>query len=159
MGEVGLTIRPGTEADFPAIAAQYGPGDSPWDPFGSPDRMKQIPIDGLLIAELHGEYAGFLYWFEWRRPWFAPAEERCAFLQELHVRPEFQGQRIGRRLLERFLQEVRAQRLTRVYVETGEENRRARALYESVGFRPYRTDLHLQMSLEGPEASPTDAPG
>ncbi len=158
MDAVGLTIRPGREADFPAIALQYGPGDSPWDPFGSPDRMQQIPIGGLLVAELRGAYAGFLYWFESRRPWFAPAEERCAFLQELHVRPELQGRRIGRRLVERFVQEVRAQGMARVYVETGEENRRARALYESVGFRPYRTDVHLQMSLEGAEPSRMDAP-
>lgn len=132
----GLVIRVATDADLPSIVAHYGPGggESPWDPFADLDRIQRVPRSGLLVAVLDGAYAGFLYWYEGRKPWYAPDVDRFARVSDLHVVPVVQGKGVGRALLRKALARIRDAGIETVFLETDEENARARRLYESEGF-------------------------
>jgi len=116
--------------------AHYGPGggDSPWDPFADVNRIQRIPRQGLLVAETEGTYAGFIFWYEARKPWYAEEVERYARISDLHIVPAFQGRGIGRALIRGALSRIRAGGIATVFLETDENNERAQSLYESEGF-------------------------
>ncbi len=130
------TVRSATLNDLHLVADHYGSGDTPWDPFGDVTKLRAIPIGGLMIAEVGGEYAGFLYWFEGRRPWFDADVERYAQIEEVQVLGKYRRQGVGRLLLESAFNQIAATDVDAIYVETTEENATARHLYESAGFRP-----------------------
>ena len=131
-----MVIRTATGADLRSIVAHYGAGggDSPWDPFADLDRIRRIPRQGLLVADLQGVYAGFIYWYEARKPWYAPSVDRYARISDLHVVPALQGRGIGRALMRDALSRIRVAGIETVFIETDENNARARRLYESEGF-------------------------
>ncbi len=137
------TVRPATQGDLPHVASHYGKGDSPWDPFGDVAKLEEIPRGGLLIAEVSGEYTGFLYWFEGQKPWFDVDVSRFAQIEEVQVLPKFRGQGVGKRLLTSALDRLGNAAVDAIYVETTEENSVARRLYEGAGFQPlFRTVLY-----------------
>ncbi|HLY76413.1 MAG TPA: GNAT family N-acetyltransferase [Thermoplasmata archaeon] len=141
----GVTVRPGRIEDLAEVARLYGPGgETPWDPFIDAARLERIPLDGLLIAEKDGSYAGFLYWFEGRKPWFDKGADQYAQLEELHVRPEFQGWGVAQRLIERFLREVAARGIPLLYVATDETNTAAQHIYQEAGFQPFLRTIHYR---------------
>ncbi len=144
---VAETVRAGTPADLERVAEHYAHEDTPWDPFGSAERLARIPIDGLLIAEVDSEYAGFLYWFEGQSPYFRPGLQRFAYLQELHVKAEFRGRGLARRLIERFVGDAQARGIRQLFVDTDETNSVARRLYESFGFQRYRGVVHYELEV------------
>jgi len=140
-----ISVRPGEPTDFDPIVAQYGAtGVTPWDPFTDPERLAGIPLDGLLVAEKDGAYAGFLYWFEGRHPWFDRGADRYAALHELRVLPEYEGWGVSRHLVNRFVEEVRERGIPLVYAATAETNTAAQQLYESGGFRPFLRTTHYR---------------
>jgi ribosomal protein S18 acetylase RimI-like enzyme len=141
------TVRTGRPADFDRVAAHYAHEDSPWDPFGSVERLARIPIDGLLIAEVDGQYAGFLYWFEGHSPYFRPGLQRFGYLHELHVKEEFRGRGLAKLLIERFVAEAQARGVRQLFVDTDDTNTVARRLYESMGFRRYRDVVHYELEV------------
>lgn len=142
---VDVTIRLARKEDFPLIAGQYGPsGETPWDPFTDAGRLSRIPLEGFLVAEKAGRYAGFLYWFVGRRPWFDKGADQYARLEEVHVLPEFQGWGIGQALVDRFLQEVRDRGIPLLYVATDETNLAAQRMYEEAEFRPFLRTIHYR---------------
>jgi [ribosomal protein S18]-alanine N-acetyltransferase len=130
------SIRVANDSDLRSIVAHYGPsgGDSPWDPFADQDRIQRIPRQGLLVAETDGKYAGFIFWYEARKPWYAKDVDRYARISDLHIVPAFQGRGIGRALIRDALARIRAAGIETVFLETDEDNARARSLYESEGF-------------------------
>ena len=141
----GVTVRPARIEDLVEVARQYGPvGESPWDPFADAERLGTIPLDGLLIAEKDGKHAGFLYWFEGRKPWFDKGADRYARLEELHVRPEFEGWGVAQRLVDRFLREVTNRQIPLAYVATDETNSAAQHLYEQAGFQAFLRTIHYR---------------
>ncbi len=131
-----VTVRLATESDLPRIVAHYGPGggDSPWDPFADLDRLRRTARSGLLIAELDGEYVGFLYWYEARRPWYAPEVDRYARISDLHIVPSAQGKGAGRALLREAVAQIRSAGIGDIFLETDEDNVRAQNLYRREGF-------------------------
>jgi ribosomal protein S18 acetylase RimI-like enzyme len=131
-----IVVRVATDADLGSIVAHYGPGgwDSPWDPFADLERIRRVPRSGLLVAEADGAYAGFLFWCEGRKPWYAPSVERYARITDLHVVPPAQGKGVGRALLREALSRIREAGIDTVFLETDEGNARAQRLYESEGF-------------------------
>jgi GNAT superfamily N-acetyltransferase len=62
------------------------------------------------------------------------ADGPIAFLDELYVVPERRGKGLGRALMEAFLALARSRSAAGAEVVTGEGDRAARRLYESVGF-------------------------
>lgn len=139
------TVRSATPDDFPHIANHYGRGDTPWDPFGDVEKLQEIPIEGFAVAEVEGDYAGFLYWFEAGKPWFDEGVGPYAQIEEVQVLPRFRGQGVGRRLLESVLDRLGTLSLDAVYVETTEENSVARHLYEAAGFQLLHRSLIFKL--------------
>lgn len=140
-----VTIRPARAEDLPRIAGHYGSvGETPWDPFSDAERLAQVPLEGLLVAEKEGRYAGFLYWFTGRRPWFDKGADRYARLEEVHVLPEFQGWGIAQALVDRFLRDAREVQIPLLYVATDETNMAAQRIYEKAGFRPFLRTIHYR---------------
>jgi ribosomal protein S18 acetylase RimI-like enzyme len=152
----GLVIRVASDADLDSVVTHYGreSGETPWDPFCDLERLRQIPRQGLLVAETSGTYAGFVYWHEARRPWYAPGDDRYARISELHVVPGCQGRGIGRALFQEALRRARAAGIDTVFLETDEGNSRARALYKSEGFTEFARVLRYR---RGEAGSPVDA--
>lgn len=132
----GVLIRTATDDDLKAVVGHYGAGggDSPWDPFADLERIRRIPRHGLLVAEHGGAYAGFLFWYEARKPWYDPTVDRYARISDLHIVPASQGKGIGRALLREALRRICEAGVDTVFLETDEDNVRARGLYESEGF-------------------------
>lgn len=145
-----VEVRSAHDPDLRSIVAHYGPGggDSPWDPFAALERIQRIPREGLLVAVLGNRYAGFLYWYEGRKPWYDPSVERFARISDLHVLPEFQGKGVGRALLREALRRIEEKAVPVIYLETDEDNERARALYETAGFSQFARVVRYRLSVE-----------
>jgi ribosomal protein S18 acetylase RimI-like enzyme len=140
-----VTVRPARIEDLAQVAGHYGSaGETPWDPFADAKRLASIPLDGLLVAEKDGKYAGFLYWFEGHKPWFDKGADQYAQLEELHVLPEFQGWGVAQRLVDHFLHEVTERGIPLLYVATDETNQAAQRIYERVGFHPFLRTIHYR---------------
>jgi ribosomal protein S18 acetylase RimI-like enzyme len=144
-----IKVRSGTTEDLPAVARQYAHGDTPWDPFEDVSKLSRIPLDGLLVAEVNGEYAGFLYWFEGKRPYFDRTVDRYANFQELHVLDRFRRRGVAKALIERFLADAGRRGIVDAFVDTDDDNTIAQRLYESFGFKQYRIVLHYRMRVGG----------
>jgi GNAT superfamily N-acetyltransferase len=130
-----VTIRPGTERDFAKVVECYDKkGETPWDPFSSVDRLATIPLEGLLIAEAAGRYAGFLYWFVDSHPWFDPSVERCAHVVEIQVLREFAGWLTGPLLVQAAFKEIESRGFPTVYFDTVENSAAAQLLGDRLGY-------------------------
>jgi ribosomal protein S18 acetylase RimI-like enzyme len=140
-----LTIRGGTETDLPKIERHYGPLDNVGDPFCDTTKIEGVRFDWLLIGEIDGEYAGFLYWHLGEKPFFAPHLERFAHIREVQVLEKFQGQGVGRALTVKALDRLKALGVQDVFLATAETNTTAQHLYESLGFKPFRKQIHYSL--------------
>lgn len=65
---------------------------------------------------------------------FKPVDDCTAEVKRMYVRPEAQGRRVGRAVLERLLTDARSAGYTDVRLETLDVMTAARALYTSLGF-------------------------
>ncbi len=144
-----VVVRSWVSEDLALIAQHSGPsGDEPWDPFSDAEALRQVPLDGLIVAEVNGEYAGFLYWFLGRRPWFAPEVDRFGHILEVQVLPRFRGQGVGKALLNHALERLNEESAEVVYIDTTDDNDAARRLYEGAGFSPFLRTIHYRREVE-----------
>ncbi|MFQ5919074.1 MAG: GNAT family N-acetyltransferase [Thermoplasmata archaeon] len=144
-----VTVRRWVPEDLDRIAQHSGrSGDEPWDPFSDAEALRQVPLDGLVVAEVNDEYAGFLYWFLGRRPWFDREADRFAHILEVQVLPSLQGQGVGKALLNHALERLSEESLEAVYVDTTDDNDVARRLYEGAGFDPFLRTIHYRRKVE-----------
>ena len=66
------------------------------DPFCGITKFKQLRLDWILVAELEGVYAGFVYWHIGSKPFFAPQLARFAHIRQVQVPEKFQGIGVGK---------------------------------------------------------------
>lgn len=142
-----INVRQVTSSDLPCIVQHYGAGDSPWDPFGDLGRLQSIPLEGLIVAEVDGQYAGFLYWFVGERPWFDSQVEQYAHIVEVQVVERHRGLGVGRQLLAYALERLKGSGIQVVHVDTTEDNAAARCLYEGAGFRLFARTIHYKLEI------------
>ncbi|MGH8864445.1 MAG: GNAT family N-acetyltransferase [Burkholderiales bacterium] len=67
---------------------------------------------------------------------FRRVDERICEMKRVYVRPAARGTNLGRRLVERVLQEARAAGYVRICLDVLPEFIAAQRLYESLGFQP-----------------------
>jgi len=142
---ISITIRQGTQGDLSSVVNHYGSSDTPWDPFGDLSKLQSIPLEGLLIAEVDNEYAGFLYWFTGENPWFDPGTKRFAYITEVHIAEKYQGQGVGKNLLFYAVEQLKEKSIKSIFISATEDNAVARHLYESSGFRPFSRSIHYKL--------------
>ena len=80
----------------------------------------------VFFAEVDGQLAGRIRLLKW---W-----NQFGYVEDIAVNPEFRGQGVGRRLLERGIQWAREQGYPGVMLETQDDNVPACTLYASCGF-------------------------
>jgi len=110
-----------------------------WTPFSSPGPLDEAepffnernPRDGVLVAVMEGEVAGYV---RVQRPTRFRSSDHVLTISGVAVDPARQGQGIGRALMEAAIAEARRRGARRLTLRVFSPNERARRLYESVGF-------------------------
>ena len=89
---------------------------------------KYFPPNGrLLLCEYEKQVVGMVR--------MRKIGEKIGEVKNLYVLPEFRGKGLGRRLLEKLIQEARNIRYLKLWLDTGSFMKEAQALYRSVGFK------------------------
>jgi len=117
------------------------------DPFCQSSITQNVRLEWLVIAEIGGEYAGFLYWHLGQKPFFAPEVARFAHIREVQVVEKCQGRGVGRELVDCAIGKLRTLAVTDVFLSTAETNDSAKHLYESVGCREFRKQIQYRLAL------------
>lgn len=143
----GTIVRRATESDLPNIERQYGPLDNIGDPFCDTSKLVKIRYNLLLVAEVDGRYAGFLYWHIGEKPFFDLRVKRFAHIRELQVLKKFRRQGVGKKLTLSALRRLKASGIRDVFLATAETNEAARRLYESLRFKQYRKQVHYHLRI------------
>ena len=86
-----IQVRQATASDLPNIERQYGPLDNTGDPFCDTSKLTKIRYDQLLVAEVNGRYAGFLYWHVGKNPLFAQELDDLPTSEKFKSRRNFAG--------------------------------------------------------------------
>ena len=85
-----------------------------------------LPGGRLYLAWQDGELAGCVG--------MKQLDEKTGELKRLYVRPAFRGQRLGRKLVERIIEDARSLGYRRLMLDTMPELVSARRMYENMGF-------------------------
>ncbi len=72
-----------------------------------------------IISQTYSHEAGGLVWW----------------LEEIYVRPAFQGRGLGHQYLNTIIEQAREQKIARLRLEVEPDNLRAKALYKALGFQ------------------------
>jgi diamine N-acetyltransferase len=94
--------------------------------------------DTILVAERAGEIVGYVQFGDVNISELEP-EPGDQELHRIYVATELHGRGIGHALMDAALSHPRLAAATRVFLQVWEENRKAVALYESLGFRTVGT--------------------
>lgn len=147
MKESEVNVRQANSGDFENIVNQYGAkGNTPWNPFCSIEKLNQIPLDGLLVAEVNGEYAGFLYWFEGSEPKNDSNVEKFAQILEVNPLEKFAENKVGIFLLREALRQTEKAGLYTSYVHANERNAVLCRFYEDIGYTVMARTLHYRLT-------------
>jgi len=142
-----VTIRPARAADAAPLgaldAATWSPLASPAPP-PPPGRPWASPLEGVLVAEEHGELLGYV---DLRPATPLPASAHVREIRGLAVAPAAQRRGVGAALLEAAAQAARATGARRLTLRVLAGNAPARALYAAAGFAEEgvrRGEFHLE---------------
>jgi ribosomal protein S18 acetylase RimI-like enzyme len=146
---VDLKIRKALPTDLASIVDYYGTkGDTPFDPFANEDLLRQVVgLNDLIIAEVNGAFAGFVYFFVGDHPWFEPEVDKFGHIMEVHVKPQFQDRGIATRMLDYTIEELKKRNVTVVYIDTSAKNVEALHLYQKMGFREFGKTVHFKKTI------------
>jgi ribosomal-protein-alanine N-acetyltransferase len=142
-----IVIRPGTLSDVNAIMAlEQGSIEHPWES-KVVEALITDPNKTCLIAELDGTVAAYVG---------AESVLDESNIGNIVTHKDFRGRGIATRLFNALLEELKAQGITKVFLEVEHDNAPAIALYKRSGFADYgyRRDYYgkgkdaVLMSLE-----------
>ena len=144
---VQLSIRPAVASDAPAILAlaerlpAFGPSTRPAAEIAERERVALAdalyhPADGtaVLVAEQQPRGVIGVLLLESRRDYFTNAGH--GYVSILAVAGEVEGQGVGRALLKAAEDWARDRGFSKLTLAVFSDNRRAKAVYERLGWRP-----------------------
>lgn len=132
--EPAVPVREAVSADFPLLAARDAALFEPLWHMGEAELRAQARRGCLLVARRAGAIAGYVLCAP--PPPAAGWETAYGFIERLAVWPEYQGQRLGSRLLTFALARFRAQGLDCVQLNALASALQAQRFYAQHGFRP-----------------------
>lgn len=97
-----------------------------------------------LVAEVNGKIVGYLAGGI-MRPYSYRTVKKMSELENMLVKEEFRGQKIGEKLFEEFANWSKSQDIERIKVSTASDNLRAIKFYEKVGFMPFAAELEYEI--------------
>ena len=123
-----IVIRPGTLSDVNAILAlEQGSIEHPWES-NAVEALITDPNKTCLIAELDGTIAAYVG---------AESVLDESNIGNIVTHKAFRGRGIATRLFNALLEELKAQGITKVFLEVEHDNAPAIALYKRSGFADY----------------------
>jgi ribosomal protein S18 acetylase RimI-like enzyme len=147
MTRLEAEVRSATESDLVDIVSHYGSeGVSPLNPFSSIERIRLLPIDGFLIAEIDQTYAGFLFWFSGNEPLHDYKVSKYGYISEVKVVKEYYGKKVGLALLHEAFRRMEKAGLYIIYTHVNEDDKALLNLYEQLNFTTYSTTKHLRLT-------------
>lgn len=91
---------------------------------------------------------GFVYWHIGSKPYFAPNLEKFAHIRQVQVPRKFQGIGVGKKLMVEAIERLKSDGIEEIVLATAESNKKARSLYESLGFREFQKQVHYKLPLK-----------
>ena len=149
-----IHIRACTVEDVDAVLAlerQWEQEDIAYGDFNPLSREAFVAIlerfpQYFLVADIAGQVVGYIHASAHRdrAVEVMPPHQPYVAIEDLYVRPEFRGQDIGGRLLERLLEVARQAGVQRFVVGTlSKETDKILRFYRSHGFTPWRIEFFL----------------
>jgi len=105
------------------------------------DHLRSEEPNGFFVAEAGGRVVGFV----WGRVLENPLEGREGFVMQNYVLPDWRGQGLGRRLVERLEAFFGEHRVVKMVLNASLFNDPALKLYRSVGFEAVRYEMEKRM--------------
>lgn len=151
-----ILIRSATAADLPVLL-EFEQGivkaERPFDHTLKPDPINYYDVGELLasadaevaVAELGGQLIGSGYAKKKRSRTYVDPEYH-AFIGFLYVHPEYRGQGVNQRVLDHLFAWARARDLPEIHLTVYPDNAPAIRAYEKVGFRPYISEMRLNLT-------------
>jgi ribosomal protein S18 acetylase RimI-like enzyme len=130
-------VRLATDADADAVGRMLHDFNTEYhDITPGPERlaarMRQLMAGGEMVVVVGGPGPDGLAVLRFRESIFTDGLE--CYLAELYVKPDLRGRGLGRAILEKAIDVARERGADYMELGTEEEDRAARALYESMGF-------------------------
>lgn len=147
-----ITVRPGRLEDAAVEAALNREQDWCWDEEHLIAEYHDDCYDpsSVLVAEIDGQVVGKLELFIGAKA----KHGRFGVIRRFAVHPDFQGQGVGRTLLDAASEHAREQGCSFIELSVDVINPRAHALYQREGFVEDRVEILMRKSLDGkPHAS------
>lgn len=144
MQSLDVVVRQATEVDFPKIVESNGGTESnPFNQFSSMDRLRQLPLLGLLVAEVNNIFAGFLYWIILDEQ-KGGASKKNAHIVVVNVEKRFRKKNVGDSLLGTALKDLDELKVDSIQVSTHRSNSNLIDMYERIGFSIVDSTLHMR---------------
>jgi ribosomal protein S18 acetylase RimI-like enzyme len=146
-----LTLRPATEQDIPAILNLYRAAGIEGEDGFTPDEalahfalLKQYPYLRLVVA-VAGEAVVGTYELAILDK-LAKRGRKSGVVESVAVHPEFQGQGIGRAMMQHALEQCRLARCYKLALSSNLQREGAHRFYDSLGFT--RHGYSFQVDLQ-----------
>jgi len=154
-----VDVRPARREDLPAIVAMLsedaiGDETPPTEPLAPAYDAAFRAIDAdprnlLLVAEVDGDVAGtcqvtFI-------PYLTHGASERALVEAVRVAAPHRSKGVGRRMMERVIDESRRRSCLIVQLTTNRQRLRARAFYERLGFVASHNGMKLRLESHTPE--------
>ncbi|RKY76315.1 MAG: hypothetical protein DRH10_06010 [Deltaproteobacteria bacterium] len=97
--------------------------------------------DGIFVAEEQGQVIGYI-------TVRIDHESKIGWIPHMAVMPQYQGQGIGKRLLEKALEYMKDEEMELARIETLEQNEIGKKFYPKMGFREVARQIYYAMPLK-----------
>jgi len=105
--------------------------------------------EGFIVAEMDGQIVGFyVITTHSTYPWWDRNVKSWCEIIELHVYNKFYRRGIGTQLVQNALDYARSKGVENIYVMTGEDNVKARGLYEKCGFEEFERKIRYKQTIQ-----------